>query len=1261
MADEFIAAAFGPVALVVSSKDADTICARNHLSFTEMLQPFCQFTVKPNYAEPFALRLVTLKDLVRSTVKEAQEATYGAVASHAIKLPTADDKLSETLGPQSTPWFNAYCREFLGLVRASEHEYFNQPVACISVVSTAHANPVAFLEQSFSSENPPRPFTANSVLDPNLVRYYVILHDGSKGDEAAADDIFEKAGSKFGAKNCFKLVINTMEGNKEPDDGMKDIWKDCVRRPSRPSSRRGSQTVVSSTPEHFYAQKAAPSPADAAAAAAPAAVAPSTAAPAVDGTNEAVEDVSEQKTDPLQRRSSTSSTTDDPLRPSALMDVPGAKPGILGERLSMADIKQMRGCITAFGTDCLIPHLESLAAKLGSHIAHTKKSALSSARKWLGFGASEKKHAAEYKDDPLLAGMSVKAAMRRLADVAFTLQDYETAINTYHSVKKEYNHEKAWKDSAGASEMEGLAMYLQSPRRQDPVLRYFEVAFQYYERAQAQIYLCRATLLAAQIAMARGQLMEASMAFMKSANEESDLRSALLLEQVAVCFTQVRPPREKRAAFHLVLAGHRFVKAGLRQHALRCYMQARSVYSGNEWSFAEDHVNYTVGKQALMTARREDAMKAFTTLLCEHNQQISSQKQYVKDFVQSWKAVNNGVGDGTAELPLPFIVDNKMELQLGGTTGRVTNAAWRAMEGPLLIAARPKRQRVSSMSTFSKNTKVDTNPIAVASETFVLSVTLYNPLRVTIDLRDVQLIGTIKGGGEDDATPLAAKSEPSVKIGAKTSKVVHLSATPSIQGQVELSGIQFSLSGTVFGCRKFEGKGPRLNRTKEHRLEVMYGPDYRLLPLVIPPMPRIEGSIIGIGESLLVGEVITASLNLVNTSEATLFRLFVGSSCKGGMLTFGKVATTDCEGAAEVHVKETVAKTDESEVRMVELELPAGLPAGSTISVPLFYTATPSDAGKQDLMFMAYYEAQTPHSRLPYRILKLSHTVNVLSSMILANYVYAIPGCLSQRILRVNATNAQGQGFDAKLLSIVYDASHWEAEAVQSYSAEGCAALTTVSAGETSSLVYRLTRRLESAANERKVLGLAADLPLSDCHSAELDRTVSMDAADDSMLTFQLIWETSTRGGDGDEATPTRGYNTSVAALSLAPTVAVSGHIDVTLRCPGEVTHDFAANNSVRIEATLILKNNCDTTASGAISLDDPQEDGGQNGFIWVGRTKVTVADMPPGGVVEVPVTALAVRPGVYNLAKFSLDFEANAKKLPAIAVPPALVALRDT
>lgn len=59
------------------------------------------------------------------------------------------------------------------------------------------------------------------MLDPNLVRYYVVLHDGSSGDEAKADEVLAKMKTKLGNTSCAKLVINTMEGEKDESDGMK--------------------------------------------------------------------------------------------------------------------------------------------------------------------------------------------------------------------------------------------------------------------------------------------------------------------------------------------------------------------------------------------------------------------------------------------------------------------------------------------------------------------------------------------------------------------------------------------------------------------------------------------------------------------------------------------------------------------------------------------------------------------------------------------------------------------------------------------------------------------------------------------------------------------------------------------------------------------------------------------------------------------------------------------------------------------------------
>lgn len=51
-------------------------------------------------------------------------------------------------------------------------------------------------------------------------------------------------------------------------------------------------------------------------------------------------------------------------------------------------------------------------------------------------------------------------------------------------------------------------------------------------------------------------------------DQDSDLRSALLLEQAAHCFINMRTRMLRKFAFHMILAGHRFSKAGQVSH--RC-------------------------------------------------------------------------------------------------------------------------------------------------------------------------------------------------------------------------------------------------------------------------------------------------------------------------------------------------------------------------------------------------------------------------------------------------------------------------------------------------------------------------------------------------------------------------------------------------------------------------------------------------------------------------------------------------------------------
>jgi hypothetical protein len=44
--------------------------------------------------------------------------------------------------------------------------------------------------------------------------------------------------------------------------------------------------------------------------------------------------------------------------------------------------------------------------------------------------------------------------------------------------------------------------------------------------------------------------------------QDSDLRSALLLEQAAHCYINMETPKVRKYSFHMILAGHRYSKAG---------------------------------------------------------------------------------------------------------------------------------------------------------------------------------------------------------------------------------------------------------------------------------------------------------------------------------------------------------------------------------------------------------------------------------------------------------------------------------------------------------------------------------------------------------------------------------------------------------------------------------------------------------------------------------------------------------------------------
>jgi len=131
---------------------------------------------------------------------------------------------------------------------------------------------------------------------------------------------------------------------------------------------------------------------------------------------------------------------------------------------------------------------------------------------------------------------------------------------------------------------------------------------------------------------------ESAKQLIRMTSEDSDLRSALLLEQASYCFLHSQPPLFRKYAFHSVLAGHRYSKSGQRKHAFRCYKQAYQVFESKGWSLAEDHIQYTIGKQAVTLKKLDVASKSLAHLLRPSSLQCSTQQAaFLREYIATQK------------------------------------------------------------------------------------------------------------------------------------------------------------------------------------------------------------------------------------------------------------------------------------------------------------------------------------------------------------------------------------------------------------------------------------------------------------------------------------------------------------------------------------------------------------------------------------------------------------------------------------------------
>ncbi|XP_016132636.1 trafficking protein particle complex subunit 8-like [Sinocyclocheilus grahami] len=298
------------------------------------------------------------------------------------------------------------------------------------------------------------------------------------------------------------------------------------------------------------------------------------------------------------------------------------------------------------------------------------RSLFSATKKLFGGGKVPEKSIAELKNTAglLYPSEAPELQIRKMADLCFLVQHYELAYNCYHTAKKDFLSDQAMLYAAGALEMAAVAAFLQSGAPRPYPAHYMDTAIQTYRDVCKNMLLAeRCCLLSAEILKSQTKYSDAATLLIKMTSEDSDLRSALLLEQAAHCFINMRGPMVRKFAFHMILAGHRFSKAGQKRHALRCYCQALQVYKGKGWALAEDHINFTIGRQSFTLRQPDNAVAAFRHILINDSKQSAVQQTaFLREYLYVYKSMSQVTGDGSLpQLPLPCLHSSQTRVFCG--------------------------------------------------------------------------------------------------------------------------------------------------------------------------------------------------------------------------------------------------------------------------------------------------------------------------------------------------------------------------------------------------------------------------------------------------------------------------------------------------------------------------------------------------------------------------------------------------------------------
>lgn len=498
--------------------------------------------------DDFGIRFTDLAELVEKANQQQYPesdvsfAKLEEVLERHLDVPTDD---TETEQPQTSLYHKLFLTRLLSAHTIATHETFLHPVACVIVISSSLPAPIDTLRQLYSQTAQGNK-TLPSFVNPEYLRYYVLVHDEDKDDLAKSSALFDQMKRHFGL-HCHLLRLRSKECIASEDDSVE-----------LPTSEWLSPT------EHL------------------------------DGLDER---------GPLLFWGQTSVTN---ISAENLLEITGPGPQLFESDVTA--IKSLiRELVAQSIVPHMENRIASWNEQFASRRRGISGRFMSLSKKWTGFGTGSRNSSMPAGAGGGMSGNydslhgyyrydTPEAILRKLADYAFMLRDYKLASSTFELLRSDYDSDKAWKYLAGANEMCAVSSLLNplatiAKARLDGFDQMLQTAsYSYLTRCSDPQDTLRCIALGVELLKVRGSAaaeMAAKWAIrMLELGLVGSVAHVLLTERVASCFAAQAGigargwgSRKRKAALWNVVAADEWMKLGKAEFASERIEDAEYLYN----------------------------------------------------------------------------------------------------------------------------------------------------------------------------------------------------------------------------------------------------------------------------------------------------------------------------------------------------------------------------------------------------------------------------------------------------------------------------------------------------------------------------------------------------------------------------------------------------------------------------------------------------------------------------------------------------------